>query len=366
MSAQTVEPVVSTATDEVPSSLRGPAAVLDSVQGEDVLAEPIVVLRPSATPAEDGAVWPQGPVPGGLQALWTGARRVLGRPRLLISMWLMSLTFGLLASFPVKNGLSSLLDMRPAATLIARGQADVLLIELLSDNRSMISMAVAAALATTLLYFLMQLGLSGGLLATLRDPRHPQRVTGSQILATAAQTAGAMFKLELVFALMARLPLLLVTGGGLMLLNREKTLNFLSLEQIVLRNLPVIALFAVLWAMLSVTLNHARLTRISALHKSTALRSVWASLKFTFSRSAVGSVAVLGLLSVGLWMLLVVVGRVVAARLDYRLAVAAAFGVRQLFALLRVWLGLSLIAAAAELHDGVTSDSAVKSPVQTS
>ena len=78
-----------------------------------------------------------------------------------------------------------------------------------------------------------------------------------------------------------------------------------------------------------------------------------------------GRVVVLGLLSVGLWLLLVVVGRVVAARLDYRLAVAAAFGVRQLFALLRVWLGLSLVAAAAELHDGVTSDVPVKSPAQT-
>lgn len=365
MSAQTTEPAVSAATEDLPNGVLGQAGELDLAQGEDAAAEPSVSLRPSAAPAEDGAVWPRGPVPGGLQALWTGARRVLGRPRLLLAMWLMSLTFGLLASFPVKNGLSGLLDMRPAATLIARGQADVLLIELLSDNRSLISMAVAAALATTLLYFLMQLGLSGGLLATLRHPRHPQRVTGSQILATAAQTAGAMFKLELVFALVARLPLLLVTGGALMLLNREKTLNLLSLEQIVLRNLPVIGLFAVLWAMLSVTLNHARLTRISALHQSTALRLTWASLKFAFSRSALGSVAVLGLLSVGLWLLLVVVGRVIAARLDYRLAVAAAFGVRQLFALLRVWLGLSLVAAAAELHDGVTSDAAVKSPAQT-
>ena len=102
MSAQTTEPAVSAATEDLPNGVLGQAGELDLAQGEDAAAEPSVSLRPSAVPAEDGAVWPRGPVPGGLQALWTGARRVLGRPRLLLSLWLMSLTFGLLASFPVK------------------------------------------------------------------------------------------------------------------------------------------------------------------------------------------------------------------------------------------------------------------------
>ena len=71
MSAQTTEPAVSPATEDVPNGLLSQAGSLDLAQGEDAAAEPIVSLRPTAAPAEDGAVWPRGPVPGGLQALWT-------------------------------------------------------------------------------------------------------------------------------------------------------------------------------------------------------------------------------------------------------------------------------------------------------
>lgn len=298
-----------------------------------------------------------GPVSGentdAARALRIGFQRVLGQPRLVLWLWMLSLGLALLATLPVRAGLNALIATRPAADAIARGQADVLLLEFLADQRVFTGGAMAAAVTAFCAMWLIHIFLSGGLVSALRRPGHPRRAAAGQILACAAATRGAMLRLEAVAILLVRVPILMLAGLLFYLLSRGIELEALPPASLALRLGPAVLVSLWMWSAGTVTIHIARLIRLDqpALAQS-ATRAVIRALSFV-QRAPGASRATLGLALLSLVSLavLVVVGRILAARLDYRLAAAFALVVRQLFALGRTGLSLAVLAASVEVFE---------------
>lgn len=342
----------------IPSPVYPPAsAVMPVAAPRDAVPVTAIETRPSspgADPVPPGS--PRRPTPPRLLALLGhGARRVLGQPRLLFFVWGLALATSMAASSPAMVMLGMLLGKRPAAVPLARGEADFLFGELLEDHPVAVAIIVASVLIAAVLFFFTHLALSGGLLSALRRPGHPQR-TGpalSQIVARGIATTGAMLRVEFLFLVLVRGPILLVLGGLVALGLRSKYPDTHSLPQILGWVGPALGLWLWLWCTGTVLLHAVRLQRLAQLAgEHSAWRALVAGL-----RQALGSLAAvrisltLGLLAALGMAALVIVGRVLAARLDYALLVISALLVRQGFALLRSVLTLWVMAGAVEFCD---------------
>jgi hypothetical protein len=314
---------------------------------------PPAAARPAAPAPAPSPPPATTPPPGALRALYRGARRVLQQPRLLLFFWGLSLATSLLASVPALATLSNLLGKRPAAAQIARGGADYLLGELAGDNQASIGVILGSALVAAVTFFIAQLVLSGGLLSALRRPGDPLRVGPAvgAIVARGLATAWSMVRLELLFFLLIRLPVVALCGGALALAVRGKFIDTHNLSEILMRLLPLVGLTLWLWCAGTIVLYAARLHRLAQIAGGgSALRALAGGLRQTLGRGgAVGSPLTLALID-GVGMVgLVVLGRVLAAHFDYALLVIAALLVRQGFALLRCLLTLSVMAGTVEL-----------------
>jgi hypothetical protein len=336
-----------------PVSSAGPAIV--SVPLSPAVPE-LMTLRPPAgglqPPLPGVSRRPPRP-PGVLAVLAQGARRVAGQPRLLILVWGLAMAAAMAASAPAMMMLGMILGKRPVALQLARGHADVLFGEVMEDHPVAVAIVVGTVLIAALLFFLIHLTLAGGLLSALRRPGHPQRVgpSISQIIARGLLTTSAMVRLELLFLLLGRLPLLLLFGGVVALGVHSKFADTHSLAQILGLFGPLAGLALWLWCTATVVLYAARLQRLGqTAGESSAWRALGAGLARTLGGAAAGRVTLTLSLVWALGMVtLVVFGRVLAARLDYALLVVAALCVRQGFALLRSALTLGIMASTIEL-----------------
>ena len=329
----------------------------DSEPAVIVPPEPVALARPPGPGREPSfpSLPPRAPPPppGSLAVLGGGARRVLSQPRLLLFVWGLSMLTAMVASLPAMVTLGMLLGRRPAAALIARGKADFLFGELLTDHPVSVAIVIGSVLAAAALFFVTQLVLSGGLLSALRRPGDPQRVGPplSQIVARGLATAGAMVRVELVFALLVRAPLVVVCGSVLVFAGRSKFIDHHTVPQILGRLIPLAGLTLWLWCAATIVLYATRLARLSqTAGEHSALRALAAGLRLTVGRLATARVTLaLGLFAAVGMVGLVVAGRVLAARLDYALWVTTALVVRQGFALLRSGLILGVMAGTVEL-----------------
>ena len=331
-----------------PPVLASPAPLVDD-------APPALLARPSSPgddPRRSGLPRRAAP-PGFLAVLGHGARRVFSQPWLLLFVWGLAFLTAMAASSPAMVMLGMLLGKRPAAVQLARGEADVLFGELLEDHPVAIAIIVASVFIAAALFFFTHLVLSGGLLSALRRPGHPQRVGTAlnQIVARGLATTGAMLRLEFLFLLFVRGPIVLVFGGLAALGMRSKYPDTHSLPDILRWVAPVAGLALWAWCGGTVVLYAARLHRLAqTAGEHSAWRALMAGLRLTFGSLAAARVSLsLALASAAGMAGLVIVGRVLAARLDYALLVIAALLVRQGFALLRSMLTLWIMASTVEL-----------------
>lgn len=338
----------------VPPLVQPPAPEVNPVR-EPAADSPALVTRPSGPGAggRSGRPRRQGPPPGLLATLGHGARRVFSQPWLLLFVWGLGFVTAMMASSPAMVMLGMLLGKRPAAVLMARGESDFLFGELLQDHPVAVGILVASVLIASVLFVFSHLVLSGGLLSALRRPGHPQRVGPalSQIVARGLLTAGAMVRLEVLFLILVRGPIVLVIAGLVALGLRSKYPDTHSLSEILGWVLPALGLALWLWCTGTVILYAVRLERLTqTAGEHSSWRALVAGVRQTFGSLAAARVSLsMALLDAVLMTALVVAGRVVAARLDYRLLVTAALLVRQGFALLRSMLTLWVMASTVEL-----------------
>jgi hypothetical protein len=273
-----------------------------------------------------------------------------------LGLWLLSLLTALLATFPAALALSQLLGSRRLATPLAAGQADYLWGELLGSHATLIPSLLGSVLPALGLFWLLHTALSGGITAALLRPGHPAAAAPGQLFARAAASASAMFRLELLGLVILRLPILVVGAGAAFLLSHKQELGESTFPLIVARFAPLAVGLLLLWSMASVILQSARVRRLTqAPGSGRARRALRAALADATDRSRLlGATLRLGLLSLCGYALLVGGGRLLASRLDAGLFVGCAFVVRQLAALGRSTLALTLIAATSEAwhHQG--------------
>ncbi|MCS6912686.1 MAG: hypothetical protein RMK29_17690 [Myxococcales bacterium] len=284
--------------------------------------------------------------------MWTTAFvRVLRRPALVLAVWLMTLLPALLASLPVLLWLKGLLDHRPAAAELARGEADPLLGEILQDQPAAVPLLLGSLLGAALPGWLLSAAASGGLLDALRRPGHPRRVVGRAVVVRMADTAPAMLRLWGA-GLALRLPVVALLGGAGLALRKLLPGRGLSAAVVAVAATAVVG--ALLWSLLSVVLHYARLHRLGAPDRPGATwRALRGALRCT--RQHLGPTLGLAAVSVLGLAVLVGVGRAVALHLDARpsIALAAVLGLgwRQLVALGRTGFHLALLAAVVEVAD---------------
>jgi hypothetical protein len=273
--------------------------------------------------------------------------RALRRPRLLLGLWLLTLLIAAGAGLPVLLSLRSLLDERPLAAALARGQADFLWGEIFGDHPLLAAALAGSLLAAALPAWVLSAAMAGGVLDALRRPGDPRRVTGWALLARAGQTAPAMLRLW-VLGLLLRLPLLAVLGGAAVGLRHA--LAGRGMVPALVGGGALLAVAALLWSGLSVALDYARLERLGdgATGPGAARRALRRGLRR--ARQAPGATLGLAALSALGLGLLALAGRSGALRLDDVAApIVLVFAWRQLMALGRTTLQLTVLAGAVEV-----------------
>lgn len=276
---------------------------------------------------------------GTLSALSSGLARVLGSPLLIIGMWLLSLGTALFATLPVRALLRDVLSLRPIAERIAKGEYDPGLIEIMSDNPSAMAAVSSALMTSALVYVLLQALIAGGVLSRLSPSDAARHVPAGRLLVRSAETAGAMLKIELLFALAVRTPLLLTFAATCGTALGWQKAGSLAWDTVVARLIPVVLVFVLLWSLASTWLNLTRLRRLDD-EELSAWQSLRAGLRTLLSSPVLIGALVLALLSVGGHGGLFFLGRIVTAKLDAKLMVLLAFAVRQGLSLLRTTLSL--------------------------
>lgn len=291
---------------------------------------------------------------GTLSAFSSGFARVLSSPLLVVGMWLLSLGTALFATLPVRAMLRDVLSLRPIADKIARGEYDVGLIEVMSDNPAAMAAASSTLMTAALLYVLLQALVAGGVLSRLSPADAARHVPAGRLLVRSAETAGAMLKLELLFALAVRTPLLLVAAALCGTVLGWQKVGSLAWDTVSARLIPVGLAFVMLWSLASSWLHLARLRRLDD-ESLSAWRALVNGGK-TLSLSPVLSGALLlALLSVGGHGGLLWIGRLVTAKLDAKLLLLVAFLVRQGLSLVRTTLSLWALSTTCSLDAAVSS-----------
>lgn len=287
---------------------------------------------------------------GGFAALPRGIARVFDRPRLIIGLWLLSIGTALAATLPARAMLREVLSMRPLAERIARGEYDIGLIEIMNDNPSAMAAATSAVMTGVLVFFVLQSLIAGGVLSRLSSPSSSRFVPAGQFLQRAAETSGAMLKLELLFGLAVRTPLLLVGGAAAGFAIGWNKATELSWQSLTTRLTPVVIVFVLLWSLASIGLTMARLQKLDAAERST-WQSLLGGLRGLGQRQVLAGALLLTVIAVVGHGALLLLGRSLTLRLDAKLMILAALAVRQGVSLLRTVLSLFVLATTCELAE---------------
>lgn len=292
---------------------------------------------------------PVGRPPGLFTAFFVGLHRALAAPRVVLLLWLSTLLVSVLIALPAWPYLSTLLSERPAAWQLARGQSDILWVEIVPIDGPYLSMLMLMVGFGVVVSTLSRLLLSGGILPSLLPEGHPLRPRRGELLARAASAFGAMARLELLGFVFLRLPIF----GGLVAIGLALWRSPLVLEQsftsLAVKILLPLGIGIWLWMTSGVVLTYAALYRLAQPETAVStMRAFHDGLKLGLG-PALGRSLGLGLVGVLLMLLVVAGGRWAAMQLDYGLLVATAFLIRQAAALLRTLVSLSVAGGAAEL-----------------
>ncbi|MFO0622552.1 MAG: hypothetical protein U0745_14270 [Polyangia bacterium] len=287
---------------------------------------------------------------GVLSALQRGLSKVQSTPLLVIGLTLTSLFASLCATLPARAVLRDALGNRPLAEKLARGEYDVGFIEVLSDNPAGVAAVSSVLLIALLCFFLLQSLIAGGIVSRLSPSTASRAVPPGQFLVRCAESAVSMLKLELLFGLAVRTPLLLLVAAAAGMSVGWSKAAELAWPTIVLRVAPVFLTFATLWSVGSIWQTLARMKRLDD-----ETLSAWQSLRAGFSllvhRRVILGALLLAVLSVIAHLGLLITGRSLVTTLDAKQLVLWAFLLRQGFSLLKTAVSMLLIAATCELAD---------------
>ena len=287
---------------------------------------------------------------GGFAALQKGLSKVIESPLLILGLGMLSLFTALVSTLPVRAMLREVLALRPLAERIAKGEYDVGLIEIMNDNPAAMAAVTSAITVGVLCFFLLHALISGGILSRLSPSSSERYVPAGQFLVRCAESASPMLKLELLFGLAVRTPLLLLGGAAAGFAIGWSKAGELSWGSLMGRLAPVVMVFVLAWSLASIWLTLARMKRLDDNTRS-AWQSLRAGLHVLGQRPVlIGALllAVLGLIGHGG---LLVLGRTLTIKLDAKMLVLWAFVIRQALSLLRTALSMLIIAATSELAD---------------
>ncbi len=287
---------------------------------------------------------------GVFAALQKGLGRVLGAPLLIIGLTLASLFAALCGTLPARAVLRDTLAQRPIAETIVRGEYDVGFIELLSDNPAAVTAVSSALVIAILCFFLFQSLIAGGVVSRLSPESSSRFVPPGQFLIRSAESAISMLKLELLFGLAVRTPLLLLLGAVAGFSVGWSRAAELAWSTIVLRVAPVFLIFFVLWSVASIWQTLSRMKRLDDATLS-AWQSLRAGLRLLGHRQIILGVILLAALSVMAQGGLLIAGRALVTKLDAKQLVLWAFVLRQGVSLLKTAISTLIIAATCELAD---------------
>lgn len=281
-----------------------------------------------------------------LSRVAASVRRAWRRPGLVLGLWLLSLLFAAAFTLPVLFSLGAALNERPLGHALAQGQADWLFLELLSAYPDLPPVLTATVVGAALCHWMVATLLSGGLVQSLRRPGDPRRAAPGQLVQAAARSAGAMLLVSLAGALL-RVMWLVLAGGAAYLVGRR------LIDQSMNRGLLLIVLLLgaalLLWSLISVVLHFARAHALGGAGSVSGSRAVRDGLRTAWR--APGTTLLLGVCSSAGLLILCLLGRALASRLDVGLLVGTAFLVRQITAILRTFLGLAVMSVAVEEVD---------------
>ncbi|HZS38726.1 MAG TPA: hypothetical protein VFF06_17965 [Polyangia bacterium] len=181
-------------------------------------------------------------------------RRVTARPQLLLAVAGLHVAVALLASGPVSATLQPLLDGRPAAAGLVRGD-DGLAGELFSDHPEILRVAGASAEWSALFYALLSWILVGGLLSALASD-DDEHVRGPVAVAAAcARHAGRMVRVGLVGLPLRLLPMAIAAGAWFAVGHFTKGRGF---AELVLGAAVLALVFGGAWSFITVSIDYAR------------------------------------------------------------------------------------------------------------
>jgi hypothetical protein len=188
-------------------------------------------------------------------ALGEAIRRVRARPRLVLAAAGLHVAVALLASGPVAATLRPLLDARPAAGGMLRGD-DGLAGELFADHPEIVRVAGASAEWSALFYALLSWILVGGLLAALTGEGDGGEARGPvQVAAACARHAGRLVRVGLIGLSLRLIPMAIAVGAWFAIGSLTKGRGF---PELVIGALAMALLFGGAWSFITVAADYAR------------------------------------------------------------------------------------------------------------
>lgn len=287
---------------------------------------------------------------GFFDILRTSFGRLCASPWLVLGLWFLSLSTTFFALLPARVVLRDVLSLRPLAERIARGRYDVGFVEIIADNTSAWRAAMTVAIVVGVAFLVLHAMLSGAVLSRLRSKDSPRHAPTGTFLVRAAETAVPMVKLDLMFALLVRVPLVLLASIAAGFALGWKAVTGLPWDSVVARLLTVAVCVGFAWSVASVWLNLARLQKLDDERLST-WKSICAGFYALAQRPAWLFGMALAICSLTVHAAMWWFGRGITARLDAKMLVLAAFLVRQGISLLRTAFSLWMMAATCALHE---------------
>lgn len=176
--------------------------------------------------------------------------RILTRPSLMVGVAVIQVVAGALVTLSSTAALSTLMDRRPAAAAMLRGD-DGLLLELLQRHQEVAAVWATAALLALAVAVLLGWTLAGTLLSALAF----DEVRGAAQLARATiETLSCMIKVSLLGLVLRALPL----GLGALAWSWLRPELQGTFPSVLAAAAGCVAAFAVPWAVVTVTIDYAR------------------------------------------------------------------------------------------------------------
>jgi len=187
-------------------------------------------------------------------AVGEAVRRVAARPRLVLAVAGLHVAVALLAAGPVAATLAPVLDARPAAGELLRGD-DGLTGELFADHPEILRVAGASAEWSALLWALLSWILVGGLLAALASDDDAAAHGPVAVASACARHAGRMVRVGLVGLILRVVPVGIAVGAWFAVGRFTKGRGF---AELVIGALAMTVVAGGAWSFITVAVDYGR------------------------------------------------------------------------------------------------------------